>query len=361
MADEGARRTVDVWVDRSKSLRVLIFGKTGAGKSSLINTLFEEEVAREGGTLYAETKVVCRYTKMITLIVNDVHITLWDTPGLKDPFSDGAETIKEIEDKCGIHDIDLFIYCTRFDQTRLGQDDVDCIRDITKAFGDGIWKRALFALTFANQATVPPSNKTQNLQEYFESHERDWKEGLHRVIKDNVNQLGGELSAGKIDTIPVISTGYGDMPLPGGTNWFVNFWAACLSQVKFFTIPALIRAASDRVQSKLERAITARIVGQRIAEIGDHIHQELEAEMQTDGPGNHGQTTLPPQLQIAATAEWADILIEAIQNDLQTRTAPFIQTFGHTVAQHKTGLLLTLVAGIAVVCILHQLYRSSKK
>ena len=33
MADEGARRTVDVWVDRSKSLRVLVFGKTGAGNT----------------------------------------------------------------------------------------------------------------------------------------------------------------------------------------------------------------------------------------------------------------------------------------------------------------------------------------
>ena len=96
MTDEGARRTVDVWVDRSKSLRVLVFGKTGAGKSSLINTLFDDLVAKEGDTLYAETKVVCSYTRMITLIVNGVHIMLWDTPGLKDPFSDGKETIKGI-------------------------------------------------------------------------------------------------------------------------------------------------------------------------------------------------------------------------------------------------------------------------
>ena len=47
--------------------------------------------------------------------------------------------------------------------------------------------------------------------------------------------------------------------------------------------------------------------------------------MRTDGPGNHGQT-LPPQLRIVATAEWADILIEAIQNDLQSCTAPFMHT-----------------------------------
>ena len=168
----------------------------------------------------------------------------------------------------------------------------------------------------------------------------------------------GELSVGRIDAIPVIPTGYRGRPLPEDTNWFVNFWAARLSQVKFFTIPALICAASNRVQSKLERAITARIVGQRVAEVGDHIKQELAAEMQTDGSGN--RETLP-QVQIVATAEWADSLIEAIQNDLQTHTAPFIQTLGHTLAQHKTGLLLSLVAGIAVVCILHQLYRNSKK
>ena len=356
MADEKdeAQKIINVWVDKSKSLRIVIFGKTGAGKSSLINTLFEEQRAKEGGTLYAETKVVSSYTKMITLTVNDVYVTLWDTPGFKDPFSDGEETIKNIRDNCGIHDIDLFVYCTRFDQTRLGQDDVDCIRDITKAFGAGIWKRALFALTFANQAKIPPSSKTQNIREYFQSREKEWREGLHQLLKMNVNIR--EIPIGKIDSIPVVATGYRDLPLPDGRNWFAHFWEACLLQVKIATMPALIRATGDRVKGETERAITARIVGLRLQEIGDRIAQELsEAEFTDDSD------ELP---QVVATAQWSDLLMEAIQqaNRGVSLEEQFTRGVGNTLAQYKTtGLLLVAGVAIVTVCVLYHAYRSSKK
>ena len=352
MADleEEAQKTIKGWAAKSTSLRIVIFGKTGAGKSSLINTLFNEQVAKEGGTIYAETKVVSSHTKMITLTVNDVCVTLWDTPGLKDPFSDGEETIRSIREACSVRNIDLFVYCTRFDQTRLGQDDVDCIRDITKAFGDGIWKRALFALTFANKTNIPPSSNTQSIREYFQLREKEWRDGLHRLLKMKVNL--DEIPVGKIDSIPVVATGYRDSPLPDGRNWFTDFWEACLLQVKIATMPALIRATGDRVKGELERAVTARVVGQRLAEIGDGITQELlEAEF-TDA------SDVP---RVVATAQWSDFLIEAIQQTNQGATIEeqVTRSIGNTLAQYKTTGLL-LVAGIAVVCVLYHVYRSKK-
>ena len=43
--EEREQKLIYAWVFGSKSLNILIFGKIGAGKSSLINTLLKEHVA----------------------------------------------------------------------------------------------------------------------------------------------------------------------------------------------------------------------------------------------------------------------------------------------------------------------------
>ena len=278
---EEFQKTVNVWVAQSKSLRIVFFGKTGTGKSSLINSLFGKVVAKEGSRIYAQTKDVECYTETITVIVNNVRVTLWDTPGLKDPFSDGKKTIKEIRDKC-LPNVDLFVYCSRFDQTRLGQDDVDCIRDITNAFGAEIWKRAVFALTFANKASIPHSEKG-SLEEYFVSRVTEWKEVFHRLVKQNVDLT--KLPIGKINVIPVVPTGYRNEPISGNRPWFDNFWASCLSQIAFNSIPAFIRTVGDLI----DRHTTGRVVGQRLAEIADSIDASM---VQEDGGDHEEEVTM---------------------------------------------------------------------
>ena len=251
------------------SLSIVFLGKTGTGKSSLINTLFGKMVAKEDSrrsykyTFYTEPEP-------ITVIVNDVCVTLWDTPGLKDPFSDGKKTIKEIQDKC-LPNVDLFVYCTRFNQTRLGQDDVDCIRDITNAFGAEIWTRAVFALTFANTARIPPGEET-SLEEYFISRVTEWKEVFHSVVRQNVDLT--KLPIGKINSIPVVPTGYRSEPIPGNGQWFNIFWMACLSQMALNSITSFIRTTGDR----MDRHVTGRVVAQRLAEIGDSLEASLVQE-----------------------------------------------------------------------------------
>ena len=317
---------IDQWVASSKSLHIAVFGMAGTGKSSLINTLLCEQVATEGDTLDVETKAIDSYTKTINLVkvVNGVRVTLWDTPGSLDPKCQ----LKEIDH------IDLLVYCINFNQSRLGWGEVDYIQHIINAFGDEIWKRALFALTFGNMATLPLSNKTQSFREYFQSRKEEWRKALHQIVKKSVKFNYGEIS-GNIDDIPVVVTGYKDFPLPDDSYWFTDFWEACLKQVNFSTIPALICVTGDLVKGKAEHTVTDQVVKQRLKKIGIHddgIAQKLEAEIFTDDSHK-----LRPQ--VAATIR---------QTDQGTSEEQFTRDVG-------TGIFL--VAGIAILCILYRAYR----
>jgi GTPase SAR1 family protein len=244
-AEAAAIAQIKKWANRSNSLNIFVFGKTGVGKSSLINVLLGTESAKEGASIYSQTKGVESHSDprgevrvhlcSMHMTINDIEVTVWDSPGLRDPFADEKLIIEEIKQNC--KNTDLFIYCTPITQTRIGQDDFDSISALSNGLGDNIWNNALIALTFANKVDLPQMPRRGSTEQQFNKLVSDWSEALrYAIVKAGVKKE-------VVEGIPIVPASYRDIPIPGfrKKDWFSVFWTECLKRIRFLSLPAFLK------------------------------------------------------------------------------------------------------------------------
>ena len=73
-------KRLEQWQKRSTQVRILITGKAGTGKSSLINTVTGFKLAEEGDTLKPKTTEVTEYTNKS---IGDIQLRVWDSLAYK--------------------------------------------------------------------------------------------------------------------------------------------------------------------------------------------------------------------------------------------------------------------------------------
>ena len=186
-------------------LSILVCGRTGLGKSELINTLAGAELSEVKDPGDVDFNLVHQ-----TIGLKEQHITLhgkvvsiWDSPGLQDETGRDQEYVDNMYDHCS--DVDLILYCVDMTITRWTNQEINAIKIITEKFEGEFWKKTILVLTKAN--AVKLVKQTQKEDPF--SYHKTLFNNLLRIFKQTLIKLG--VSNDIVENIPAVAVGYIDV------------------------------------------------------------------------------------------------------------------------------------------------------
>ena len=225
------------WIKNSSSVTVFVAGKTGTGKSTLVNGIVGT-FCKEGHTLKPETTKV----EPFDLTKNGIKVIVWDSPGLQDGTTEESKYLDDIQRKCK-GNIDLFLYCIDMSATRFvpGNPDIKAMRQLTDILGQDMWKNALIILTFANEYILQVQydfDNPEDLRKNFLDEVEDWKETIYQAMQEEVG-----LDPQLVKNIAVVPAGYYNTPeiVAGDGLWLSRLWKESVSATRPLAQPAFVK------------------------------------------------------------------------------------------------------------------------
>jgi GTPase Era involved in 16S rRNA processing len=213
------------------NLCICVIGRTGTGKSALVNSMVGKTDARaeEGDTASRVTAVVARYRRRI----GNCTIFIYDSPGLHDDKEIVDQYWKDLEENCG--EVDLNLYCVRMNN-KMQPSEIDAIKKFSFVFRkNDFWRKTLFVLTFANEIVLPKQKISSKLLKHFRDQLTEWEKHLQKALTDKAG-ISEEAAA----NVPVVPAGYRDelsLRAAKCNDWLSRLRTKCFDQIKDIARP----------------------------------------------------------------------------------------------------------------------------
>lgn len=129
-------------------VRAVVLGEMAAGKSHLINKIFNTIVAEEAGGPNAISKETKEYKRSQEYNGKEYNMTIVDTPGFGDPsYKNEEEELEALS--ADVECCHLVIYCISI-VTRIGRDTIKILNTLN-AKGEKFWKKTVIVFTHVDE------------------------------------------------------------------------------------------------------------------------------------------------------------------------------------------------------------------
>ncbi|KAE8730757.1 Translocase of chloroplast 90 [Hibiscus syriacus] len=207
------------------SIKILVLGKTGVGKSATINSVFDQPKT-ETSAFQPATDCI----REVTGTVHGIKVTFIDTPGFL-PSSTSTmrrnrKIMLSVKKFIRRSPPDVVLYFERLDLLNMGYSDFPLLKLMTEVFGNAIWFNTILVMTHSSSALPEGPNGYPVNYESYVNHCTDLvQQYIHLAVSDS--RLENPLLL--VENDPQCKRNFiGQSILPNGQVWKSRFFLLCI-------------------------------------------------------------------------------------------------------------------------------------